>query len=79
MEKYFDPVHGEVELTLVEKYEKELQGAIRKERLYKMPSGDYIVFSELIMSGLPNSDFKQEFYIKKEWADTIVKQNKLTE
>ena len=71
--KYKDPIYGEIELKLIEKFEIPDVGATRTQELYEMPSGDYIVFSEVTPNNLPNHPYKQQFFIRKEWVESINK------
>jgi hypothetical protein len=69
--KYNDPVFGDVELEHIETFKRIEDDLTIVQKLYEMPSGDFIVFHEMIPANLPNAAFQKEFHIKKEWVDAI--------
>lgn len=71
--KYKDTVYGSVELEHIETFKTIKDDLTIVQKLYEMPSGDFIVFHEMIPANLPNSAFQKEFHIKKEWIDVINK------
>lgn len=69
--KYYDPVWGDVVLKLIETITVDIELGQKIENIYEAPSGDYIIFTEIVAENLPNSNFFKESYIKKEWLDII--------
>lgn len=68
--KYKDPVYGEVELELIDQQESSLEEGKKLERIYRYPSGDYVIFSTIIQP--PFEPFEQTFYIKSSWVKSII-------
>ena len=75
--KCTDPVYGNIELEHIKTFETIEDNLTNVEKLYKMPSGDYIVFFEMIPANLPNAAYSREFHVKKQWVDAITEKNSI--
>lgn len=71
---YNDPIYGIIELQLIDVLTSKVDEIITTEEIYKMPSGDYIVFLKRKHDTLGNINFSQEFFVKGNWVKSILKE-----
>lgn len=75
--KYNDPVYGEIEITLIDTIIRTDGDIENTEEIYEYPTGDLLIRKETKHTKVDLQPFLQEFFVKRAWIDSSVKNSVL--